>query len=146
MSIPILLKSSRVLLKRPSPSLIWVFSVLEGIRSSITLDLPPALVITSINDSQHLPNSRHYTDEALDIRSKHFPDNLSKHHFRNALEVRLNDHYRDPQKFRVLFENDGTPNEHFHVQVKKGESFLDDLPAPLTLSQEDLFQLEANDH
>ena len=35
-----------------------------------TLDTPSEVVITSANDSQHSPQSRHYLNEALDLRVK----------------------------------------------------------------------------
>jgi hypothetical protein len=77
---------------------------------------PTDLVITSANDSTHGDGSRHYRDEAIDLRSKTFPEGL-KEPFRADLQRRLG------PKFRVLLENRGTLNEHFHCQVKKGQTF-----------------------
>lgn len=79
--------------------------------------VPEIVVITSINDSNHMLGSRHYKDEALDIRSKNFKESIDKLMFQSVLGDELG------PKFTVLFESKGTPNEHFHVQVKKGEVF-----------------------
>lgn len=79
--------------------------------------LPEQLVITSANDSTHSPRSRHYRNEAIDIRSRNFPTRKAKRAFREMYERALG------PKFRVLFEGDGTPNEHFHAQVKKGQRY-----------------------
>ena len=75
------------------------------------------LVITSANDSRHGPGSKHYTNEAIDVRSHNFRDATAKHLFRTAYELALG-----PQ-FRVLLEGLGTPNEHFHAQVRKGHAY-----------------------
>ena len=72
------------------------------------------LVITSINDGQHMEGSRHYKNQAIDIRSKNFPNRDSKRQFRAKLEEMLG------PGFRVLLENEGLDNEHFHAQVRKG--------------------------
>lgn len=77
----------------------------------------PELIITSVNDSVHNKNSRHYKDEAIDIRSKNFKNLQDKLMFKSALADELG------PKFTVLLEGLDTPNEHFHVQVKKGETF-----------------------
>lgn len=77
----------------------------------------PEVVITSANDSTHSPNSRHYTDEAIDLRTKNFPTEAAKRAFAAQLRVELGD------AFTVLYESAGTPNEHLHVQVRKGRSF-----------------------
>jgi hypothetical protein len=75
------------------------------------------VVITSANDSQHAPTSRHYTNEALDFRTHNWPSRDAVRWFRRALEEVLG-----PQ-FRVLLENEGTPNEHLHAQVRKGHTY-----------------------
>jgi hypothetical protein len=74
-------------------------------------------VITSANDSRHLVDSRHYTNEAIDIRSKSFPTAV-KRRLREVYEAMLG-----PQ-FRVLLEVEGTDNEHFHAQVRRGAVYV----------------------
>lgn len=75
------------------------------------------LVITSMNDGNHAKLSRHYTNEAVDIRSHNMPDIEFKQDFVKEFEAHLG------AKFRVLLEDVGTLNEHIHVQVKKGQVF-----------------------
>jgi hypothetical protein len=78
---------------------------------------PKEIVITSANDSKHSNNSKHYLNEALDLRSHNFMPG-TKIAFREELERFLN--IGSPCPFTVLLEGLDTPNEHFHVQVKKG--------------------------
>ena len=75
------------------------------------------LVITSGNDSTHGPGSRHYTDEAIDVRTHNFTSREARRNFRVRWEAALG-----PQ-FRVLLEHEGKPNEHFHAQVRKGHTY-----------------------
>lgn len=81
------------------------------------------LVITSGNDSRHGANSRHYVDEAIDVRSHNFASRAAKREFRATFEAALG-----PQ-FRVLLECEGTANEHFHAQVRKGHVYRPTVPA-----------------
>jgi hypothetical protein len=75
------------------------------------------LIITSGNDSRHSVGSRHFTNEAIDVRTHNFHSRTMKRAFRGWWENELG-----PQ-FRVLLEHEGTPNEHFHAQVKKGHTY-----------------------
>lgn len=101
-----------------SPPIIALLTHLVDVGERFSNQINGDLTITSGNDSAHKPNSRHYTDEAIDIRSKNFLTEKAKREFRAALEESLG------PKFRVLYENRGTPNEHFHAQVKMGEKFV----------------------
>lgn len=102
--------------KKLTTSLLWILSRLDLI-SKISALCPSEVVITSVDDSTHSSNSKHYLDEAIDIRSHNFTvDN--KEPFREELERFLN--IGSPCPFIVLLESLGTPNEHFHAQVKKG--------------------------
>jgi hypothetical protein len=74
------------------------------------------LMITAISEGTHLPNSRHYKFEAMDVRSNCFNDEW-KHKVKADLEF-----YLGP-KFGVLLEDEGKPNEHFHIQVKYGTTY-----------------------
>ena len=98
-----------------------------GHLNKIMSDIPslPDIMVTSVNDSTHSPHSRHYTDEALDIRLHNFTDALQKHTFLNQLVARLN---TDPEAIKPncfwgQIENMGTPNEHCHIQVKLGMKY-----------------------
>lgn len=113
----IVTKSDDVRLKVLSPALAWIFYKLELFHRTKICPMPEDLVITSINDGQHAIDSRHYRNEAIDIRSHNFIDEAQKLMFAMHLQDWLG------PKFRVLFENKGLPNEHFHVQVKKGMIF-----------------------
>lgn len=77
---------------------------------------PITITITSGSDGQHSPGSQHPKGTAIDIRSHSFSD-FSRERFRAAYEAKLG-----PQ-FRVLHEYIGTPQEHFHAQVRKGHTF-----------------------
>ena len=78
---------------------------------------PPVLVVTAGSDGQHRQGSRHYTGEAIDVRSKNFPTLAAKERFREAYQMALG------SKFRVLFESVETNQEHFHAQVRRGGSY-----------------------
>ncbi len=103
--------------KRFTPALVRLLTVLADLVD-MSAASPDPLVITSAHDSQHDPHSRHYTDEALDLRVHDFPDATAVTTFRMQLESRLG-----PQ-FTVLFEDEGGPNAHLHVQVKKDHVYV----------------------
>lgn len=66
-------------------------------------------VITSANDGTHKPNSRHYIDLAIDLRSHHLLDMIQKNGVLKELQDILGD------KYLILFENPKQDNEHFHI-------------------------------
>lgn len=116
-------KSKKVRFNNLTPAMAYMLFAIE--RFSNIWSFPDELVITSINDGVHGEKSRHYTDEAIDIRSKNFPDLELKKVFRRKLEHHLNNFYvaAISNRFRVLLEDVGEPNEHFHIQVKKGMKY-----------------------
>ncbi len=79
--------------------------------------LPADLVVTSINDGPHMKGSRHYTDEALDLRTHNFASRSTRRAFRAYFADRIG------PRFTVLLENEGTPDEHIHIQPKKGTTY-----------------------
>lgn len=106
---------SSVRLKGLTPSLL---RILRGVYAvAATCADVPDVVITSINDSTHGPTSRHYTDEAVDLRVHNFPTDAARHRFAAALRAELG------PVFTVLYEAPGTPNAHMHVQPKKGTTY-----------------------
>jgi hypothetical protein len=107
-------KSRSVVFTELTPALAHILYALEQFHRTGKVEQPEVLVITSINDSTHMDGSRHYTNEAIDIRSKNFHSRESKRIFRIELEKFLGPY------FRVLLENEGSENEHFHIQVKRG--------------------------
>lgn len=111
-----------VVFKRFTPAAVWYLKVLDAICETGGEGVPPQMVITSANDSVHMVGSRHYMDEAWDLRSHNFPAE-TRERFRKRLEAMLNSHPTEPGKFLVIFEDPGTENEHFHSQVRNGQSF-----------------------
>lgn len=77
----------------------------------------PKCVITSANDSTHSPNSRHYTNEAIDLRTKDLPTEKAKRDLVARLRAELG------PAFTVLYENPGGDNQHIHIQPKRGTTY-----------------------
>lgn len=77
----------------------------------------PEIVITSANDSTHGEGSRHYSNEALDLRVHNFLSGEARGRFVAALRAELG------PAFTVLLEAAGTSNAHIHCQPKKGTSY-----------------------
>lgn len=73
-----------------------------------TLNLP-ALVVTSGNDSKHMKGSKHYSDEALDFRTKNLTKQ-EKHALIEAVRMHLGPDYD------VILESEGKMNEHLHIE------------------------------
>lgn len=110
-------KDKSVSIKVLSPALMHIFNTLYNLNAQYIPQYPKDWIITSINDGKHSVNSRHYKDEAIDLRSKNFSNTSFKLQFRDRLALALG------MKFTVLLENLNEPNEHFHIQVKKGEGY-----------------------
>ena len=80
------------------------------VNSANILNLPDML-ITSGNDSKHMPGSKHYLDEALDFRTKHLKK-VDKHKLVTEVKKRLG------LKYDVILEFEGGINEHLHVETE----------------------------
>lgn len=111
-----------VRIKRLTPALMRILTVLfqEDAKPAMLgrfARLPDDLVVTAIADGKHLPTSRHYTDEAIDLRTHNFPSRDARREFRQYLAAALGD------QFTVMFEDAGTSNEHIHIQPKKGTTY-----------------------
>lgn len=78
------------------------------INAANTLDLSDML-ITSGNDGIHMSHSKHYTDAALDFRTKHLAPE-AKHLLLSTAKFRLG---RD---YDLVLEDENGPNEHLHVE------------------------------
>lgn len=73
------------------------------------------IVITSGTDSEHAgPTDPHYRGEAYDVRSK------SMSHDQQAAFLTRMRELLGP-KFYLFLEHPGEMNEHFHIQVRKGQ-------------------------
>ena len=103
--------------KRFTPAIMTLLNTLYACDLGKLVGQPEDLVITSANDSQHGPQSRHGKDEALDLRSKTFADETAKNLFRAHLARQLG------PRFTVLYEAPGTEKQHFHCQPKKGTTY-----------------------
>lgn len=68
--------------------------------------------ITSAKDAVHSKNSRHYSGNAVDIRTKEMPH--KKRTVRKLLK-----HFNQKPNFTALFEDSGRPNEHLHLQFNE---------------------------
>lgn len=88
----------------------WVCYILAAtVNAANVLKLKVDMLVTSGNDKVHARGSKHYSDEALDFRTKHLtpPEKLA---LRNMIKERLG------REFDVILEGVGTPNEHLHVE------------------------------
>jgi len=83
-------------------------------------------VITSLDDSGHSAQSKHYARnntsgqcEAVDLRTKHL-SGIQRDLFYNFMDITL-----EPMGYDVVLESPGETNEHLHVEFdpKAGESF-----------------------
>lgn len=110
-------KSSAVNFQEFSVSICYILSALERINRLNFCTQPEHLVITSANDGKHKVDSKHYKNQALDLRSKSFKTEEMKADFMAILRRELG------PKFTIIYEYPGEINEHFHIQVKKGEVF-----------------------
>ena len=74
------------------------------------------VVITSANDGKHSqrPRSRHYTNEAIDLRSRNFRTAAARDRFIARLREELG------SRFYVAYEGHGKPSAHIHVQPRRG--------------------------
>ena len=94
-----------------------------ALAAQADLGYPNVLVATSINDSSlHVKGSKHYSDDAIDFRTKGPAANTMgstsrKQRFRRRFAALLGD------RFTVMLEGLGKPYEHIHVQVRKGRSY-----------------------
>jgi hypothetical protein len=78
------------------------------------------IVITSANDGKHSqrPRSRHYSNEALDLRSRNFRTATARRLFLQRLRRELG------ERFYVAYEGHGKPSAHIHVQPRRGTTYL----------------------
>ena len=81
-----------------------------AINVAIENNLSQDIVITSANDGKHMKNSKHYSGDALDIRSKAFGTTIDKKDFIKKVLDRLGHSYQG------ILEDEGNDNEHFHFE------------------------------
>lgn len=112
-----LLFKDTVRIKAFTPVIRKILLELDNLNALSIPNYPKDWTITSINDSTHMKSSKHYLNMALDMRSKNFDTEARKLEFKDRLEFQLG------PKFTVIYENPGKVNQHFHVQVKKGQVY-----------------------
>ena len=89
-----------------SPQLIIGINVAEDVYTHHNLDC----VITSVGDYRHSAvYSEHYQDNAAEIRTKNIPTKQIRNNIQKTIKNNL------PLGFVLLFENEGTVGEHFHL-------------------------------
>jgi hypothetical protein len=117
----VLLHKSGVNLGSGSRQVWFAIGAAQAVLSAKGLDC----VITSLNDGTHGAASLHYSDNAVDLRTKHIPQKLKQVVVAQLTEC-LN-----PLGFDLVHESAGLPNEHLHIefQPKVGESFLREVAA-----------------
>jgi hypothetical protein len=88
----------------------WVTIIAAAtVNAANVLELKQDMLVTSGNDKVHARGSKHYTDEALDFRTKHLTT-AQKRALKAAVKQRLG------RNFDVILEDEGGPNEHLHVE------------------------------
>jgi hypothetical protein len=94
------------------PGLLVILASLQQLSNELKEDI----MITSGSDGVHMKGSRHYTFEAVDIRSHSWV-------MQRKLVVKAQLEKIVGPRFTVLLENVGEDNEHIHIQVKKGTKY-----------------------
>ena len=86
--------------------------------SRVSNQLGIDFTITSGNDGHgiHMRGSKHYINQAIDVRSKSFSPEMKKTIW-ESMKTQMG------PKFFVDLEHEGRDNEHFHIQVRQGTSF-----------------------
>ncbi len=80
-----------------------------AINAATVVGIQEELLVTSGNDSVHMVGSKHYTDEALDFRTKTLTT-AEKHALAVTVRGRLGRNYD------VILESEGQPSEHLHIE------------------------------
>mgnify|MGYP001589919728 CR=1 FL=1 len=88
----------------------WVCYIAAAtVNAANVLGLKADMLVTSGNDKIHMKKSKHYSDEALDFRTKHLAP-AEKTALRNEVKRRLG------KDFDAILEDEGGDNEHLHVE------------------------------
>lgn len=80
------------------------------INTANEMGLTQDITVTSGSDGKHMAGSKHYTLEAIDVRSRNFEDGAQKREFLRRLRKRLGKGYD------CILEHEGGTNEHFHLE------------------------------
>ena len=97
------LKNDSVEMSSVSPIILFAIMVARDVYYYYDTEL----VITSCNDGTHSLMSLHYSGNAIDIRIKNLPDNITGQMVRDEIKERLN------MDFDVVLESD-----HIHIEYQ----------------------------
>lgn len=89
------------------PKVVVIACAVSNAANSVCPDKD--MLITSGNDSAHMPGSKHYVDRALDFRTKHLTAGM-KQMLVVSVRRRLGPDYD------VILEDEGGNNEHLHIE------------------------------
>lgn len=89
-----------------TPKHLIIAAAVANAASALELNV----TITSGTDGRHMKGSRHYSSEALDVRSKNFKDHKAKLAFLTHVLARLGKGYQG------FLEAVGKAEEHFHIE------------------------------
>lgn len=110
----VVLVKEGVLFTKIAPGGFRILYAIDRAAQSLNVDL----TITSGCDGEHSgPDDPHHRGEAYDIRSHEFGEGPKQGVLKELLS------FLDLEHFYGFLESPGTPNEHFHIQVKKGTTF-----------------------
>jgi hypothetical protein len=95
-----------------APAGFRILGALELVSRTLQVDL----TISAGTDGLHAKNSRHYTGEAYDVRTRGI-DAPMLQAIIEMLKLELG------PRFTVLYEDPGTANQHLHLQPLKGSTY-----------------------
>jgi len=87
--------------------------IMETVRDVMEVVAGVNCWVTSLNDGRHSFTSLHWSNAAVDFRSKHLPNLETKYNVLDAIRERFSPFGRD---YDVILEDVGTDNEHYHVE------------------------------
>jgi hypothetical protein len=109
----VILVKSNVLFTRIAPGGFRILSAIDQVAAQLGVDL----VITSACDGEHSgPEDPHPEGKAYDVRSHDLGD-LKEKVIASIMAI------LGYERFYGFIEAEGTDNEHFHIQVKKGTTY-----------------------
>lgn len=101
-------KDDSVKISQLKPALFHAANVYWQLRLEYGVKLP--VTITSGNDGRHSYGSKHWSNDAIDLRSKDIEDVTTKRVIVQSLKEYLG------LDFDVILEYEGEANEHIHVE------------------------------
>lgn len=103
-----------VLFQKIAPSGFRILSAIDQTAWNLGIDLE---ITAGTNGTHSGPNDPHYRGEAYDLHSKSYTPDLKQQIFEAIMSLLGFD------RFYGFLEDEGTPNEHWHFQRKKGTAY-----------------------